>query len=145
MSIYLIVARYSHDEFYDIYGKGIYTSEKDAKKDWKAELKSFLMMGPDDLYSFSLVKLNLTAAEVKCLQDHIDKLRDEKNDMYSYDEKFTSFMAQHIDMFENAIYGPEGCDAVFEMQEAAENAGEDIFDDDKVFDKYFNKYYKQNY
>ena len=139
--VYLIVDRYDCGEFYNIYGKGIYTDLDEAKKDWEDAVKSFLSMGPDDVYVLSLVECNLDDTKLKELENHINKLN--TIDDYNYDEDYTKFMDENIDIY-NTIYGPEGYDSVIEIQEAIENDGKD-WEDEKVFIRYLNKYYKKYY
>lgn len=141
-TVYLIVSRYDRDEFYNIYGKGVYTDLKEAKKDWKKELKSFLGMGPDDVYVIGLVQCQLSNNELKELEDHIKKFDTE--DSYEYNSNFIDFMKAHLNIYDNAICGPDGYDGASEIWEEAEDDGEDP-EDDKVFTKYFNRYYRRYY
>ena len=139
--VYLIVDRYDRGEFYNIYGKGIYTNLDEAKKDWEDAVKSFLSIGPDDVYLLSLVECNLDDAKLKELENHISKLN--TIDGYNYDEDYTKFMDENVNVYE-AIYGPEGYDSVCEIQDAIEDDGKD-WEDEKVFKRYLNKYYKKYY
>lgn len=141
-TVYLIVSRYDRDEFYNIYGKGVYTDLEEAKKDWKKELKSFLSMGPDDVYIIGLVQCQLSDNELKELEDHIKKFDTE--DSYEYNSNFINFMKAHLNIYDDAIYGPDGYDGASEIWEEAEDNSEDP-EDDKVFTKYFNKYYRKYY
>ena len=141
-TVYLIVSRYDRDEFYDIFGKGIYTDLEEAKKDWKKELKSFLSIGPDDVYILGLVQCQLNNNELRELEDHIKKLN--TIDGYSYDKNFINFITTHLNIYDDAIYGPDGYDGLCEIQEAIEDDGEDP-EDIKVFNKYFNRYYRKYY
>lgn len=141
-TVYLIVNRYDRDEFYNIYGKGIYTDLKEAKKDWKKELKSFFSMGPDDVNIIGLVQCQLSNSELKELEDHIKKFNTE--DSYEYNSNFINFMKAHLNIYDDAIYGPDGYDGASEIWQKAEDDGEDP-EDNKVFTKYFNKYYRKYY
>ena len=143
-TIYLIVDRYDRGEFYNIYGKGIYTDFDEAAKDWKEILKSFLSTGPDDVYLLGLVSCDLDDIKLKELEDHINKLN--IDEYYNANKDYTKFMDENIDIY-NAIYGPEGYDSIIEIQEMIENDGKDCeyWENKKVFTKYFNRYYRQHY
>ena len=141
---YLIVDKYDN-ECYIIYGKGIYDTLTEAKKDWKIELKTFFEMGPDDSHHFSLVKINLTPSQLDTLQKHIDKFNMGTSEEYGYNEEFISFMTDHVDVYKNAVYGPEGYDGYTQIIETAEANGEDAIEDETVFNKYFTQYYKEIY
>lgn len=139
-TVYLIVSRYENDEFYGIYGAS--ENKDDAIKAWKMSLKNFFANGPDDCIVLSLVKCELSDADFNELSNHMKKYDEDSE--YMYDENFIEFMKNHIDMYNDAVYGPEDCTGAMEIFDTIENNSENA-DDPKVFTKYFNKYYKQHY
>lgn len=90
-TIYMILDRYEHAEFYHIFGDGIYTDLNKATEDYKKELKDFQAFGPDDCHTFMLVQFNLEDVDLAKLQEHYNKYLANSDD-YAYDEDFTDFM-----------------------------------------------------
>ena len=143
---YLIVDRYEHHEFYDIYGKGIYNSFEEAKADWKKELYDFLAYGPDDCHSFMLVQLELTDEEYTKLEQLVTDYKDGTVDREA--EDFTKNM-------EALVYRPESKQIyseddsanveICEMAEADGYSNNDLTDNPDTYSTYFEKYYNKYY
>lgn len=89
-TIYLIIDRYEHSEFYCIFGKGIYTNEVEARKDYATELIKFKKFGPDDCHTFSLFKCTISDGDLEKLKEYYANYQ--ADDDFAYDPNFIEFM-----------------------------------------------------
>ena len=148
-TVYLITDRYEHAEFYDFYGKGIYSSEDEATADLKKEYFEFVKYGPDDCHTFRLTKHTLLPEVLAQLKKYYEAYRESQSDSAKYDVRymndFTDFMEKLMNLSSTVVlFESDGCSDALEIVEKAEANGED-FQDDAVFAKYFDEIWNKPY
>lgn len=142
-TIYLITDRYEHAEFYEIYGKGIYTDEASARADLKKEYADFVKIGPDDCHTFRLTKHVLSDEDLATLKEYYKEYCDANNNHKGYEfvyrEDYTSFMEKIMnDPLTEELFCADGCSDAEYIYSKCEENNEDCTDP-VSFTKYFDE------